>query len=193
MQKNIVGLATLVVALASVATLTTGYAGQGAKGGAPEIPDHPLIKGPIAASDVESFRDASTLWLTDALMAEGAQAARGKKTKFNETTIIHTSVFLTAFSESLVRHKEWVPAGARPVPVGGDPKDVRPLTGQEYSALVFIFNKQLKSDLKNVSVDQNGLRGKVSVQDLSMTREQLRQGTQETASGISSFTRGRGR
>lgn len=173
------------IGLIAVGSLGLGYARQ-VGSAPPTVPDHPLIKDPISFREAAPFKDASTLWLSDVLSSSGVQA-KGKKTKFNETTIIHTSIILSAFSESLVRHKEWVPEKTVVV-VGGPVEEVKPVSAAQYAALKFIIEDALSPNSKgDLVVDENGLRGKVSLSDLSLTKNQLRRGTDQKLFNLRAF------
>lgn len=169
----------------AVASLGVSYARQFGSP-PPAVPDHPLIRGPISFREAAPFNDASTLWLSDVLAASGAQA-RGKRAKFNETTIIYKQVFLNAFVESIYRHKEWVPDKTT-VAVGGPVEDVKPISATQYAALKFIVEDALSPNSKgDLVADENGLRGKVSLSDLSLTSFQLRRGTDQKLFNLRRF------
>lgn len=173
------------IGLIAVGSLGLGYARQ-VGSPPPNVPDHPLIKGPISFREAAPFKDASTLWLSDVLAASGAQA-RGRKAKFNETTLIHKTIFINALNESVLRHKEWV-LDRSLVIVGGPIDEVKPVSAAQYAALKFIVEDALSPTSKgDLVVDENGLRGKVSLSDLSLTASQLRRGTNQKLFNLRSY------
>jgi hypothetical protein len=184
MRKNPVGVATLAVALSSVSFLYSGYAGAGEVASAElQVPDHALIQRPVHISELETFQDASTLWLTDALVAQGAQVT-GARRKFNQTTVVHTKVFRDFISESVVRHATYESA-IGVIQVGGDPALVRSLSSTEYAALSYVFNNRLTADLKaDLVADENGIRGNVLPEELGIHPEELQYETERTASTL---------
>jgi len=184
MRKNPIGVATLAVALSSVTFLYSSYAGAGEVGSAElQVPDHAMIQGPIHVSEVEYFQDASTLWLADTLVAQGAQVT-GARRKFNETTVVHTSVLRDFISESVVRHRTYESARGL-IEVGGDPRLVRPLSSREYAALSFVFNKRLSAEVKaDLVVDENGIRGKAAPEEFGLYPEELQAETERTVSSL---------
>ncbi|MGZ3457355.1 MAG: hypothetical protein ACXU86_02500 [Archangium sp.] len=183
MRKNLVGMTTLAVALSSVTLLGTSYAGAQE----PTLAEHSLIPGTIKASDVAAFKDASSLWLSDALVSQGAQIWAANA-KFNETTVVHTSVWRDFINDTVYRHATYTLASGEVVKVGGDPALVRPLSGDEYTAMVYLFNNRLTADLNvNLQVDQNGISGVVKTDELGLTSDELVLQTEQTKSTLSSW------
>lgn len=104
-------------------------------------PEHSMIPDKVGLNQMAEFQDAATLHLNDIIKNHGngggaGPQLKGKKTKFNETTIIHTSVALSAVTDTLVRYKQWETGAVAP---GTGP--MRPLTAAETAVLSYVFDE----------------------------------------------------
>ncbi len=158
-------------------------------------PEHSMIPDNVSLAQVAEFHDAATLHLNDMqknITGSGGAGPqmRGKKTKFNETTILHTKAFLSAVDDTLVRYQKWE-TSARPVGPSSGP--MVKLSAAEVAVLYYVFDEgvhhlrdtttgqatgkagtaKVKPPFANAGPD--GISAKISAEDMGMTSAQLKQ------------------
>ncbi len=178
---NITRFAVASCALVGTVMVATSQPGAGQQG-AGDFPEHSMIPQQVSMTQVQEFKDAATLHLNDMLNHQmngggaGSQL-RGSKTKFNETTIIHTSVFINAINDTIVRYKEWNGRA-----VGPSTGPMREATPAETAVLKYVFDNGV--DMLSRTGTAGGMKGMASPagisahitpKDMGMSPEQFKQ------------------
>lgn len=179
---SITRFAVASLALVGTVMVATSQPGGIPQAGQDDFPEHTMIPQKVSLGQMQEFKDAATLHLNDMLEHQmdggNGQQLRGKKTKFNETTIIHTSVFLSAVNDTVVRYKEWSNAL-----VGPSSGPMRPPTDAELAVLKFVFDKGVDMVGRSSGVaggpsataSPAGIEAHISVKDMGLNENQFRQ------------------